>query len=40
MKNRNRLTDKENKFVITKLGGRGGVNWKIAFDIYTLLYIT
>ena len=37
--NRNRVTNVENKLMVTSGGGRGGKNWEIGIDIYTLLYI-
>ena len=37
MQNRNRNTGVKNKCVDTKLGIRGGMNWEIGIDIYTLL---
>ena len=37
--NRNRVIDVENKLMVTKRGKRGGMNWEIGIDIYTLLYI-
>ena len=30
------VTDVENKFMVTR---RGGINWEIGTDIYTLLHI-
>ena len=37
---RNRITDVEDKLTVTKgKRGRGGINWEIGIDIYTLLYI-
>ena len=38
LQNRNRITDKENKFIITKVDSGGGINWKIWIDIYIILY--
>ena len=40
LQNRNRVTDVENKLIVTKgeIGG-GGINWEMGTDIYTLLYI-
>lgn len=36
LQNRNRVTDVENKFMVTKGERvRGGINWKIGTDIYT-----
>ena len=39
LQNRNRVTDVENKSMVTRgrIGGR--INWKIETDIYTLLYM-
>ena len=38
--NRNRLTDLENKLMVTKGERRGqGINWEFGINIYTLLYI-
>ena len=39
-KNRNRLTDIENKLMVTR-GERdgGGINWEFGINRYTLLYI-
>ena len=35
LQNRNKVTDVENKLMVT--GGKGGrINWKIGIDIYTL----
>ena len=40
MHRRNRVTDVENKLMVTKGGKVGGrINWEIGIDIYTLLYI-
>ena len=42
LQNRNRLTDIENKLMVTKRdsGGRGGeINEDFGINIYTLLYI-
>ena len=36
--NRNRLTDIENKFMVTK-GESGGGNWEFGINRYTRLYI-
>ena len=39
LQSRNRVTDVENKLMITK-GGKGrGMNWEIGIDIDTLFYI-
>ena len=39
LQNRNRVTDVENKLMVTR-GERGGrINWEIGTDIYTLQYI-
>ena len=40
LQNRNRVTDVENKLMVTK-GERvaGGINWETVIDIYTLLFI-
>ena len=35
---RDRVTDVENKLTVTRRE-RGGVNWEIEIDVYTLLYI-
>ena len=38
LQNRDRVTDVENKLMVT--GGKGEViNWEIGIDVYTLLYI-
>ena len=37
LQNRNRLTDIENKVMVTK--GKGGINWEFGIRRYTLLYI-
>ena len=39
LQSRNRDTDIENKHMDTKERKRGGMNWEIGIDIYTLLYI-
>ena len=39
LQNRNRVTDVENKLMVTRGKGGGGINWEIGIDIYTLLYI-
>ena len=31
--------DVENKLMVTRGWGGGGINWEIGIDIYTLLYI-
>ena len=36
--NRSRVTDVENKLMVTR-GWGGGISWEIGIDIYTLLYI-
>ena len=36
---RNRDTDVENNLMDTKGGRRGGMNWEIGIDMYTLLCI-
>ena len=33
-----RVTDTENKFMVTRGKGWGGTNWKVETDIYTSLY--
>ena len=33
------VTDVENKFMVTREWGWGGINWEIGIDIYTPLYI-
>ena len=40
LKNRNRLTDLENEFMVTRgKGGWGrGIDWEFGIDMYTLLY--
>ena len=38
-KNRSRVTDVENKLLVTREQGGGGINWEIRIDIYTRLYI-
>ena len=38
-KKRNRVTDVENKVMITGGKGGGGINWEIWTDLYTLLCI-
>ena len=30
-----RVTDVENKFMVTRGKGWGGINWKVEIDIYT-----
>ena len=40
LRNRNRVTDVENKRTVTKGESEGGgINWETGVDIYTLLYI-
>ena len=39
LQNRNRVTDIENNLMVTSGGSRGGINWEIGIDIYTLLNI-
>ena len=39
LQDRNRVTDTENKLMVTKGESVGGINWEIGTDIYTLLYI-
>ena len=39
LQNRNRVTDVENKLMVTKGESGGGINWEIGIDICTLLYI-
>ena len=39
LQNRNRVTDVENKLIVTKGEGGGGIHWETGIDIYTLLYI-
>ena len=40
LQNRNRVTDVENILIVTKgERERGGINWEIGTDIYTVLYI-
>ena len=38
LQNRNRLTDIENKFMVTK-GEGGGINWVLGINRYALQYI-
>ena len=38
LQNRSRVTDVENKLMVTK-GERVGINWEIGIDIYTLLCV-
>ena len=38
-KNRNKVTDVENKFMVTNGEKRGGINQEVEIDMYTLLYI-
>ena len=37
--NRHTVTDIENNLMVTSGGSRGGINWEIGMDIYTLLNI-
>ena len=37
LQSRNRDTDVENKYMDTKEGRRGGMNWEIGIDLNTLL---
>ena len=39
--NRNRVTDVENKLMVTRgeAGWWGGIHWEIGIDTYTLLHI-
>ena len=39
LQNRNRVTDVENKLVVTEEVGRRRINWEIGVDIDTLLYV-
>ena len=39
MQSRNRVTDVENKLMVTKGDRRDGTNWEIGIDTYTLLCI-
>ena len=39
LQNRNRLTDIENKLMVTKGESGGGINWEFGINCYTLLYI-
>ena len=39
LQNRNRVTDVENKLIVTRGKGGVGINCKIGVDIHTLLYI-
>ena len=39
LQNRNRLTDIENKFMVTKGEREGGINWEFGISRYKLLYI-
>ena len=34
-----RLTDIENKLMVTKMEGRTGINWEFGIKIHKLLYI-
>ena len=38
-KNRNRVTDVENKLMVTRGWVEGGINWETGIDLYTLLYM-
>ena len=38
LQNRNRVTDVENKLMVTRGEGEEEINWEIGIDIYTLLY--
>ena len=38
IKNRNRLTDTENKLMVTKRERKRGINQEFGVEIYTLLY--
>ena len=41
LQNRNRVTDVENKLMVTNKGeSGGGVNWEIGINIYTTIYKT
>ena len=35
----NKLTDIENKVMVTKREVGGGINWELGIDIYTVLHI-
>ena len=37
LQSRNRVTDVENKLMVTSGGRGGGMNWEIGIGIYTLL---
>ena len=39
LQNRNTVTDVENNLMVTSRETRGGINWEIGIDVYTLLYI-
>ena len=40
LQNRNRLTDLENKLMVTRREGRqAGTDWELWIDMYTLLYL-
>ena len=40
LQNRNRVTDVENKIMVTRgERGGGGINWEFGIDMYTLLYL-
>ena len=38
LQNRNRITDVENKLMVTKGEKGGGINWEIGIDIHTTIY--
>ena len=39
LQNRKRLTDLENKLMVTRWEGSGwGIDWEVGIDIYTLQY--
>ena len=38
-KNRNRITEAENEFMLLGIRVEGGINWEIVIDIYTLYKI-
>ena len=39
LQNRSRVIDVENKLIVNRGWGRGGINWKTVIDTYILLYI-
>ena len=39
LQNRNRVTDVENKLMVSRGEWGGGTNWEIGIEIYTFLYI-